>query len=50
MSRGCQLSPRASYDYNPDEELDDEVTQALGKMSPYTPEKEDSSVFVEQSD
>ena len=49
MSRGCQLSPRASYDYNPDEELDDEVTQAFGKLGTFTSENEESSVFVEQS-
>ena len=31
VSRGYQLSPRASYEYDPDSELDDEVTQALGR-------------------
>ena len=31
ISRGYQLSPRASYEYDPDDELDDEVTQALGR-------------------
>ena len=33
ISRGYQLSPRASYEYDPDSELDDEVTQALGRAS-----------------
>lgn len=34
IARGCQLSPRASYDYGSDSEelLDDEVTQALGSQ------------------
>lgn len=32
VSRGYQLSPRASYEYDPEDELDDEVTQALGRM------------------
>ena len=32
ISRGYQLSPRASYEYDPDDELDDEVTQALGRV------------------
>ena len=31
ISRGYQLSPCASYEYDPDDELDDEVTQALGR-------------------
>ena len=33
ISRGYQLSPRASYEYDPDDELDDEVTQALGRVA-----------------
>jgi len=34
IARGCQLSPRASYDYGSDEELlDDEVTQAFGRLT-----------------
>ena len=32
VSRGYQLSPRASYEYDPEDELDDEVTQALGRV------------------
>ena len=32
ISRGYQLSPRASYEYDPDDDLDDEVTQALGRV------------------
>ena len=32
VQRGYQLSPRASYEYDPDDELDDEVTQALGRV------------------
>ena len=32
ISMGYQLSPRASYEYDPDDELDDEVTQALGRV------------------
>ena len=31
ISRGYQLSPRASYEYDSEDELDDEVTQALGR-------------------
>ena len=42
ISRGCQLSPRASYDYTSDSDmLDDEVTQALNKMAIESP----STVF-----
>ena len=34
IARGCQLSPRARYDCISDEEhLDDEVTQAFGRMT-----------------
>ena len=34
IARGCQLSPRARYDCISDEEhLDDEVTQAFGRMA-----------------
>ncbi len=33
LSRGCQLSPRASFDYGSEDEADDEVTQAFSKMS-----------------
>lgn len=33
ISRGYQLSPRASYEYDPDDDLDDEVTQALGRVT-----------------
>lgn len=32
FSRGCRLSPRASYDFTSDED-DDEVTQAFSKMT-----------------
>ena len=44
ISRGYQLSPRASYEYDPDRELDDEVTQALGRAelgSEYSTESTD---------
>ena len=34
LTRNCQLSPRASYDY--DSEHDDEVTQAFSRMSAST--------------
>ena len=32
ISHGYQLSPKASFDFNSDEELDDEVTQAFGRV------------------
>ena len=32
ISRGYQLSSHASYKYDPDDELDDEVTQALRRV------------------
>ena len=53
ISRGYQLSPRASYEYDPDEELDDEVTQALGRVDlgrEYDTESRSSSgMFIAES-
>lgn len=47
LSRGCRLSPRASYDFTSEDELlDDEVTQAFGRAN-ISPLRELTS--VEQS-
>ncbi len=51
LTRGSRLSPHASYDYNPDDDLDDEVTQAFsrhGNMS--LNDSETDTVFVGKTD
>ncbi|XP_064405110.1 CTP synthase 2-like isoform X1 [Halichondria panicea] len=51
LTRGCQLSPHTSYDYNPDDELDDEVTQAFSRFGNLgLKESEADSVFIEKTD
>lgn len=52
VSRGCQLSPHASYDYNPDDELDDEVTQAFSRIQGtlLLDDSDAQSVFIEKTD
>ena len=49
LSRGCQLSPHASYDYRPDEDLDDEVTQAFSRLGNLSFDETDT-VFSENAD
>ncbi len=51
LTRGCQLSPHTSYDYNPDDELDDEVTQAFSRFGNLgLKESEADAVFIEKTD
>ncbi len=51
LSRGSRLSPRASYDYNPDEDIDDEVTQAFSRHGNLSlNDSETNTVFTETTD
>lgn len=51
ISRGARLSPRASYDYNPDDDLDDEVTQAFSRHGNLSfNDSPTENVFLEKTD